>query len=729
MNIPLYVPIVLIVIVGAHILEEAFAPFRLLDTGKRRIGFRRFFNLEWFQTGDEGFPTSKRKAFFGEQVGLFVGLALLTLLSTWWPEWLEWPGWLTQYAWWPAALMWVVVGFITADLIQHNVFSYVRRKYSPGVATSVLYMLFVIFFLRFGSGKVNIIEWVAMGYGATFLVGNYLVAVWRVRRSGRSQRHHLGNEGIPPSIGSESKVVKNLRSTRGFRLVTEFVEQKPIYAKSWALVVGINEYQSRHNRLVNAVNDARAVARVLRDTHGFEEVHTLYDEEATRYAIMSWLRDELPACTHEHDRLIFFFAGHGITQPTRGGKRGYLVPADAEVGKYGNYIEMRELLFACDTIPAKHIFLILDCCFSGVAAVASRADPPPTPLEVNDSYLRRITEKHAWQILTAGDTDDQVADSGLRTKHSVFTGVLLDGLTGEADQNGDGLMTVTDLAAYVKPQVARQSEVLIGRGQMPFYSYVVGSGQGEFAFLLPDVQHVVDTTIPFDWVTIPAGQFLMGSDKLRDGAALSNEMPQHRVYLSKFRISRTPVTNAQYKQFVDATEHESPEHWENGKIPSGKENHPVVWVSWHDAQAFCQWANVRLPTEAEWEKAARGTDGRIYPWGNEEPDKSRTNFGDAVGDTTPVERYSDGVSPYGVVDMAGNVWEWTADWYDPNYYEVSPERNPTGPEDGNNRALRGGSFRYGALNIRCAYRHGYDPDSYFGNFGFRVVRHETAKEN
>lgn len=171
---------------------------------------------------------------------------------------------------------------------------------------------------------------------------------------------------------------------------------------------------------------------------------------------------------------------------------------------------------------------------------------------------------------------------------------------------------------------------------------------------------IVRPPIEFDWVTIPAGEFLMGSAKQKDRLARDSELPQHKLFLPEYRIARVPVTNRQYKQFVEATQHRSPDHWEKGQIPPNKENHPVVYVTWHDVLAFCEWAKVRLPTEAEWEKAARGTDGRIYPWGNEVPDKNRCNFNNNVGDTTPVGNYPQGASRYGCLDMAGIVWEWTS---------------------------------------------------------------------
>ena len=222
--------------------------------------------------------------------------------------------------------------------------------------------------------------------------------------------------------------------------------------------------------------------------------------------------------------------------------------------------------------------------------------------------------------------------------------------------------------------------------------------------------------IGLEWVTVPAGEFTMGSNDSGD------EQPIHQVYLSEYQIARHPVTNAQYELFVKANSYAAPKHWKNKKIPPGKENHPVVNVSWKDAQTFCAWAGVRLPTEAEWEKAARGTDGRKYPWGNEPPTEELCNFNSNVGDTTPIGSYPKGASPYGVLDMAGNVWEWVNDRYGGKYYSVSPSVNPQGPASGTRRVLRGGSWYLDDDLVRSAYRYVINPD-YWDNYdGFRCVR-------
>jgi len=231
----------------------------------------------------------------------------------------------------------------------------------------------------------------------------------------------------------------------------------------------------------------------------------------------------------------------------------------------------------------------------------------------------------------------------------------------------------------------------------------------------------VRSPIAFDWVTIPAGEFLMGSDPKRDGNAYGDEQPQHRVYLAEYRMARVPVTNAQYKAFVDVTSHGAPQHWQHGQIPTGKGDHPVVYVSWYDAQAFCRWAGVRLPTEAEWEKAARGTDGRKYPWGDSAPDCSKAQYSACGGTTVPVGSKPAGTSPYGAMDMAGNVWEWCQDWYDEDYYPRSPQHDPQGPDSGSYRVGRGGSWLDDEWFVRAAVRGGGDPGYRFVDVGFRCV--------
>ena len=228
-------------------------------------------------------------------------------------------------------------------------------------------------------------------------------------------------------------------------------------------------------------------------------------------------------------------------------------------------------------------------------------------------------------------------------------------------------------------------------------------------------------------VRVPAGTFLMGSSE-DDRGAHSAEKPQHKVHLDEYWIGKYPVTNSQYKTFVDATGHKEPSHFENGEIPKGKADHPVVNVSWHDARAFCKWASqvtgaeIRLSNEAEWEKAARGTDGRKYPWGDQKPDVGLCNFNDNIGDTTRGGRYSPGGdSPYGCADMAGNVWEWMSSLYKDYPYRAGDGRENTVAGDDVNRVLRGGSWDDGGDDVRVADRFRYHADFADFSFGFRCA--------
>lgn len=217
-------------------------------------------------------------------------------------------------------------------------------------------------------------------------------------------------------------------------------------------------------------------------------------------------------------------------------------------------------------------------------------------------------------------------------------------------------------------------------------------------------------------VKIPAGEFPMGGD-----SGQPHEQPVHTVYLHAYWIDRYEVTNREYKRFIDAAGHPHPDYWDGEVYPPGKAHHPVVMVNWEDARAYARWVGKRLPTEAEWEKAARGTDRRIYPWGDEF-EQHRVNCGKDVLDTMPVGSYPDGVSPYGLHDMAGNVGEWVEDWYGESYYEGSPRQNPTGPETGIYRVVRGGVFNDYPSGVRCTARFPAFHTSRLMNVGFRCVK-------
>jgi formylglycine-generating enzyme required for sulfatase activity len=233
--------------------------------------------------------------------------------------------------------------------------------------------------------------------------------------------------------------------------------------------------------------------------------------------------------------------------------------------------------------------------------------------------------------------------------------------------------------------------------------------------------------IQMDLVRVPAGEFIMGSDPQKDALASSNESPQHQVPLPEFFIGQYEVTNAQYAGFTKATGYRPPDDWENGNVPAGKENHPVVFVSWKDAVEFTRWLSdatgltVRLPTEAEWEKACRGPNGLIYPWGDVfDPGKVNSVSSNTLGKTAPVGTYSpQGDSPYHLADMAGNVWEWTSSLERSYPYDAEDGREDARAAEP--RVLRGGHFKAIAKRVRCAERGTNDPDIPLIHHGFRVV--------
>lgn len=260
----------------------------------------------------------------------------------------------------------------------------------------------------------------------------------------------------------------------------------------------------------------------------------------------------------------------------------------------------------------------------------------------------------------------------------------------------------------------------------------------------PTVQTTVSEKDGMEMVYVPAGSFMMGSE---DGE--SDERPVHEVYLDAYWIDKYEVNNAQFAQFIKETGYRTDAEIEGcswvyfeGTLPCvmdvswkkprgsgsnnrGKEDYPVIHVSWNDALAYCEWAGRELPTEAQWEKAARGEDGRTYPWEEESPNPKLLNYDRNVGKTSAVGSYPAGASPYEVMDMAGNVWEWVRDWYDVDYYTVSPQQNPQGPASSTYRANRGGSWVEDGWIMRANNRGMVNPEFSANFVGFRCAKNGT----
>ena len=255
-------------------------------------------------------------------------------------------------------------------------------------------------------------------------------------------------------------------------------------------------------------------------------------------------------------------------------------------------------------------------------------------------------------------------------------------------------------------------------------------------------------SVSIEWISIPAGNFTMGSLP-SDPYVQTNEQPQHTVYLDAYQISKYEITNAQYKTFMDAGGYSNsaywttegwtwrtsnnitePYYWSSGQYNSGPSfpNHPVVGVSWYEAYAFCQWAGGHLPTEAQWEKAARGTsDTNYWPWGTTwDASKCNSSYNtapDTFAYSSPVGLFSSGQSPYGVYDMAGNVYEWCNDWYGSTYYnDPGANSNPIGPTTGSNRVLRSGTFTQTVRYYRTVERWYNPPEHLSYGDGFRIAK-------
>jgi formylglycine-generating enzyme required for sulfatase activity len=278
------------------------------------------------------------------------------------------------------------------------------------------------------------------------------------------------------------------------------------------------------------------------------------------------------------------------------------------------------------------------------------------------------------------------------------------------------------------------------------FATAVTSGGSDVADVVPEwtpegkkaAAHLITLPPKDEMVLIPAGPFLMGSNRQVDRNSYPAEFPQRTVNLDAYEIDKYEVTAVQYLKYVLANNLPPLVDWKwGGVFQETMASHPVMHVSWFEADAYCKWAGKRLPTSAEWEKAARGTDGRIFPWGNEPAGLSRANFG-RTGLSGPVrdrperlllyppivsvDKYENAVSPYSVFNMAGNVAEWTADWYDPGYYKYAPNENPKGPAHGSHKAFRGGGWVDSTPSVRPAQRNGADPQTRMNWLGFRCAR-------
>ncbi|HLF27183.1 MAG TPA: SUMF1/EgtB/PvdO family nonheme iron enzyme [Anaerolineae bacterium] len=349
----------------------------------------------------------------------------------------------------------------------------------------------------------------------------------------------------------------------------------------------------------------------------------------------------------------------------------------------------------------------------GRALLSAQVQVEPPRLAVEPEQLDLGTLDLA-QPGAGASADVQVRNAGL--------GVLIGSLKPDVDW-----LSVEPAAFRCRSGEAQHVRLSTGNLKTGDYRRSVRIVSNAEDIRLPIRLRVVFSLEP-ETIVIPAGEFVRGSGEREQGAPAA-EQPQQRIYLEEYRIGKYPVTNAQYAAFLAATRRKPPEHWVNGSLPPGLENHPVVNVSWNAAAAYCAWLSeitgkpYRLPAEAQWEKAARGIDGRTFPWGHQW-DRQRCNtLEDGARRTTPVGTYSPaGDSPYGCADMCGNVWEWVADWYAKDYYAVSTtHENPRGPAKGAVKVMRGGSYGTDFRQGRAANRSFGNRSAANPEVGFRCA--------
>jgi formylglycine-generating enzyme required for sulfatase activity len=491
---------------------------------------------------------------------------------------------------------------------------------------------------------------------------------------------------------------------------------------AYAVVIGISQYREEViPKVPYAVNDAQAVASLLEIHGGIPKTHIrlLTDSKATGNDLRSvgdWLRMRV----RPDSTVYVYYAGHGTPNPRTG--EAYLVPWDGHPDYPSGLYPLKDLYIALNSLPVKDVFVVLDSCFSGTAgrSVLS-ANTRPMVITMENQLLA------SGQVMVfAAASGNQMSSDYSEKGHGLFTHYLLTGLSGEADANKDKLVTLRELYPYVRDHVTRIAAEELNREQTPILlpgeDILATRFSGPLAqvFEKPNLIEIAKAPVyevpgnvhkeitskdGASMVLVPAGEFLFGDDS-------------KPLSLPAFYIDKYEVTTKLYASFLQATKRDLPFFWKKANLDN-EGNHPVIGVDWQDGNSYCRYYGKRLPTEQEWEKAARGTDGRLYAWGDQLPDKSLANYGSAVCGALcsicgpfcnvyqeklkSVGSYEAGKSPFGVFDMNGNVWEWTS----------SGERG--------NRIFRGGGWDSGLavsatsryLNV-STYRH--------INLGFRCVQ-------
>ncbi|MCW3054372.1 MAG: exported protein of unknown function [Chthonomonadales bacterium] len=513
-------------------------------------------------------------------------------------------------------------------------------------------------------------------------------------------------------------------------LTVRTIAEAPSFAKR-ALVIGIGRYEHAGSLAPTTYNDAARFAELLKTQFKFptEAITLLTDAPETpesqrpTYIHLRNAFKTLLAGITDKSEVVIYFSGHG----TRAEDHDWLVPLDGLPSDVQatciNYDEFKSQL---NTKTPARALLIVDACrnLSGGKDAGSSGF----------GASKGLIGPQFAELLSCRPKEESKVGKPEDFTESVFTHFLLQGLRGDKDAQDNGMVTFDSLNEYVQGRVSQYVSSKFGESQNPDGRASLGK-MILARPLIPSESNPVNSGIAVakfkknakdgaEMVFIPAGEFTMGSDN-----DSYDEKPAHKVMLDGYYIYRTPVTVAQYLKFCEETGHAKPKapkfnpNWE-------KRDHPIVNVSYNDALAYCAWAGVKLPTEAQWEKAARGTDGRTYPWGNAF-DRSKlwssTRKDEDAQGTKPVGSFPSGASPFGVLDMEGNVFQWCSDWWDDGFYSSrsATDRNPENQSVGKKeyRVLRGGAWYFHSPDIfRSARRYVYIvPEDSFFTVGFRCA--------
>ena len=392
----------------------------------------------------------------------------------------------------------------------------------------------------------------------------------------------------------------------------------------------------------------------------------------------------------------------------------YHVTLVGECPLCGKGISKDEKFYQCDKCQRNffcpdHFQAADHVCYDCLASLTAPVEPEGTSINNRDEIASESPTVFMQE--TISEPNEQVAD--IREEKQELTKSPVEAPQQEATPQGIQPASAPDESSF-DFSASQVSPISQPRAEV--------SAKVEDIMELPSAEGIVEvaneiiTIEESAMVLIDEGEFVMGTN-----SGFNDEGPEHLVFLSAYYIDLYPVTNRQYRAFLEHTKAPPPnQFWTNPDF--NLDEQPVIGLTWHEAKAYCDWVGKRLPSEAEWEKAARGTDARQYPWGNEWASNNCNSMETGLKKTSLVTAYPGGASHYGVMDMAGNTYEWCEDWYDEKYYSYSPSRNPVGPKFGELKILRGGSWNNLPSNIRATFRLKSPPDRSFQTFGFRCVK-------